>query len=575
MTETSEWTLAPGLKGTIKLDSPNHENIAVIERDKGTRCVPDLVSGDSKLYFHGYLIDCATGAELDSTELAQRLRDGGSKALLSVDGAFVGIWYDSLRDSWCLFNDRLGILPMFWQVSGLMLSIGPHGDDLEPRPRSIDVNGLISFLTLGYCLGSRTLREGVRRLGPASFIVFSGDGRQPDMSPYWNLAYRPNARQSSKEHAAILHGEIARAVREHSSYSTRSGIFLSGGWDCRAILGAQLRTGSPPSLVVTNGSHDHVPGTDTALARRLSYDHDLSYRFCRRLPELALHHAFEGIQRCDLATDNAPEVFGQHHTQDGMFRDVDFVFKGDEIWGWGDAAFDRQSAVGQVMPTHTPKSLSKLLNPDVYSAAEQIYQHEVDTILSRSQGNTWNEHKDYLYCMGRVSRYIFGLGASDEWHVQVRRPLLSHNVISAVAQLPDNFRVRKNLFVEMLARHEPQLYSYRSSHVSHIADYYSVMQDVVRARIRSLMAEGQDIGRSINPAGLLDLVSRFSSSPSPMHRISYPKRLRNNLVDRWGWRWNRTAAYQHHSRKFSRPWSASEVRVLFRVWLVLEYASRL
>ena len=350
-----------------------------------------------------------------------------------------------------------------------------------------------------------------------------------------------------------------------------AGVFLSGGWDCRGLLGSLLAAGTPPRAVITNGASDDLPGTDTALARTLSRDLAIDYRFCRRDPAVAARRSADGIARCELLTDSSPEVFGQHEADPALFAGLRYVLKGDEVWGWKDEALDRQQAIGQVMPTHVGDSVRRVLDGDVGLRADAIYDGEIDELLSGAQSRDWNERKDYLYLKGRETRYIFGLGASDEEHTEVRRPFLARGVLDVVAATPSRLRVQKNLYLETLRRSHPALFRYGRNHRSSTADYYSHMADCVRETTLGRLAAGQTLGGLLDPSAVAGLVSRFEARFAGESRPSLRQAALVRLHDRWGARIYRSALYRRRGTRSFRPWCVSDRVLAFRLYLLLEY----
>ncbi len=531
-------------------------------------------AGDRALALHGHAHDPASGRRLDAAALLALWEAEGERVAERLEGAFHFVAADLATGRVTLVNDRLGTLPLYWRASARDFAFAPRLAALPglARPWSPDPAGVVTFLSNGYCLGTRTLVDGVRQLGPAEIVTIETATLAVSRRRYWDLAYAPDESTSPRRLARDLYERVIEAlVLLMPEGGARCGLLLSGGWDCRGLLGGAVALGRPPAAVITNGVSDQLRGTDTALAKRLALALGLEYRFCRRDPALGARLAPEGIARCELRTDTCPEVFGQHQVPPAVFAGLDSVLKGDEIWGWQDEARSRDQAVGNVMPNRLSPRLLEVLAPGLRARAEELWRAEIEAILHDCAEDDWNDAKDYLYLKGRVCRYIFGLGGSDEEHVQVVRPYLTRGVLDVVQRLPGRLRVQKNLYLEMLARHEPRLFAYGRNHGSHIADYYFHMAPFVRERAAARFDAGHDLGGLLDRDAARRLLAAFAPREAPpAPEPGGLARLRHRALDRWSHRWYRTGMARDRATRDTRLWTASDAAVAFRVWLLGE-----
>jgi hypothetical protein len=532
------------------------------------------MSGDRVLALHGHAHDPASGRRLDAAALLALWNAEGERIVERLEGAFHFVAADLAAGRVSLVNDRLGVLPLYWRASERDVAFAPRLAGLPglARPWIPDPAGVVTFLSNGYCLGTRTLVADVSQLAPAEILTIDTATLAIKRRRYWDLAYAPDESASPRRLARDLYERIIESlVLLMPEGGERCGLLLSGGWDCRGLLGGALALGRPPAAVITNGVSDQLRGTDTALARRLAVALGLEYRFCRRDPALGARLAPDGIARCELRTDTCPEVFGQHRAPPTVFAGLDSVLKGDEIWGWQDEARSRDQAVGNVMPNRLSPRLLEVLAPDLGARAEELWRAEIETVLHGCANDDWNDAKDYLYLKGRVCRYIFGLGGSDEEHVQVIRPYLTKGVLDVVQRLPGRLRVQKNLYLEMLARHEPRLFAYGRNHGSHIADYYFHMAPFVRERAAARLDAGHDLGGLLDRDAARRLVASFAPREAPPAPAPGGfARLRNHALDRWSHHLYRTGVARDRAARQVRLWSASDAALAFRVWLLGE-----
>jgi hypothetical protein len=556
-----EW---PGL--TLWSD-PRAGTLAVGVADAAT-------AGDRALALHGHAHDPSSGRRLDAAALLALWEAEGERIVERLEGAFHFVAANRATGRVTLVNDRLGVLPLYWRASDRDFAFAPRLAGLPglARPWTPDPAGVVTFLSNGYCLGTRTLVAGVSHLAPAEIVTIDTATLAVTRRRYWDLAYAPDESASPQRLARDLYERIIESLALlMPEGGERCGLLLSGGWDCRGLLGGALALGRPPAAVITNGVSDQLRGTDTALAKRLAMVLGLEYRFCHRDPALGAQLALDGIAQCELRADNCPEVFGQHRLPPAIFAGLDSVLKGDEIWGWLDEARSHDQAISNVMPNRLSPRLLEVLAPDLRTRAEELWRAEIEAVLYGWAGDDWNDAKDYLYLKGRVCRYIFGLGGSDEEHVQVVRPFLTKGVLDVVQRLPGRLRANKNLYLEMLARHEPRLFGYGRNHGSHIADYYFHMAPFVRERTESRLGAGHDLGGLLDRDAARRLVSSFTPREAPPAPApNGPARLRNRALDRWSHHWYRTGLARDHAARKTILRTASDAAVTFRVWLLGE-----
>lgn len=569
----------PSVSWRILVDTPT----LVLAVDSGssdrTYHASEANDGMDYLVLWGHCIDTKDRQALDADQLLQRLQSTGLDSLDRLEGGFQFVWRQQKTNSIHLINDRLGALPCYLHKTNEGVSFAHRPRFLSPclETKTPDPSGVISFLSIGYCLGSRSLVKGVEVLLPATVFTVDMVSGQLQTHQYWDLKYQADPSASVADLTRELHEAIVDSVDLLAPESeTGVGLFLSGGWDCRAILGAQMSLGRPPAGVVTNGKSDTVPDSDTAFAKKLAADLGLDYRLCLRDPELSSRLFRQGIQKCELVTDTAPEVFGQLDPPQGTFAGLNSVFKGDEIWGWQDEALNPEQAVANVMPTNVSDGLLGILDSHVQTSARQRFQSEIDAVLEPYGSGSWNEIKDYLYLKGRVTRYILGLGSSDEEHIQVRRPFFTRSVIDVVQKIKDHWRVQKNLYLEMLAQHQSALFRYRRNHASHIANYYAYMSESVNDSAELFRTGACALHDVLDVDKTAAVLSAFhvEHDVDDLDRPSFKMRLRNNAMDRWGYRWYRSGLYRQRARRQTGAWSASDTSVAFRVFLLTHYFSQ-
>jgi len=543
--------------------------IACAGRRYGPSAVSVARAGATTAAIYGHCFRNGHG-QVDAHWFLECWRVEGEECLGALEGAFHALVLDEEKHRLTLLNDRAGIIPMYWHAVGGRFSFGTRlrhlqrGDtDWSPAPGPI-----ACFLSVGHFLGPSTQVQEARFLTPATILEVDTRTAAVTERRYWNLVYDPDTSASTAEHRRRLGDAIAGAVDLLNPAGSRPGIFLSGGWDSRSILGAMLASGRKPQLVITNGRSDEIPYADTWLAKKMAKDLGLPYRFCRRDPEAGPAKWLDGVHRGEITTANNPESFGLHQLPPEMFAEVDYMMKGDVTWGSGDRAPTKELSIAKIVPYPLMQKVKDVLHPDVAAESDRLYEAEIDGVMRHCRNEGWTERRDYLWQMGGINRYILGLGISDEEHVQVRRPLLSGMVFDVYTKVPGNLRVLKNLFIETIAERYPQLFAYGRNHVSNIAYYYAYMAPFVRERTLAHLDAGHDLGGLLNRDACRRVVEAFQPVESPTWIPGLKSRTYNRLHDRYSHLWHRTRFYhEKHPKRFQ----TSDTMLAFHIYLLLEW----
>jgi asparagine synthase (glutamine-hydrolysing) len=204
---------------------------------------------------------------------------GFEAALPELRGMFAMAVWDAAERALYLARDRIGEKPLYYGSarSRRLLLFGSELKALHAHPDfdpSIDRASLMSFIRYGYVPSPRSIYEDVAKLPPGTWLRVTADGAGEPRA-YYSLRAVAEAgladplRVGDDEAAALLRGELSRAVGEQMVADVPLGAFLSGGIDSSLIVALmqELR----PRPVKTFSIGFPVAGYDeTAYARRVS-----------------------------------------------------------------------------------------------------------------------------------------------------------------------------------------------------------------------------------------------------------------------------------------------------------------
>lgn len=179
---------------------------------------------------------------LEQADLAARLC---SEKPFRLDGSFVAVIYDSLKQRLRFISDPYGLKYLYVRVEGGLPAWSSElaAFKLIPGPApEINENCLNQFLEYGYPLGTTTWFRGVHLLEAGACWEYSSESGTWSLQRYEQVENQKPATIIPDWSDAVLEaGRLFRravAKRSHGGKLSRIGLTLSGGLDSRALLAA-------------------------------------------------------------------------------------------------------------------------------------------------------------------------------------------------------------------------------------------------------------------------------------------------------------------------------------------------
>jgi asparagine synthase (glutamine-hydrolysing) len=255
----------------------------------------ELAAGGHRLATHGDTETIVHLYEEHGPDFARRLR-----------GMFAIAVWDEPRRRLVLTRDRMGVKPLYLAELDGGLAFASEvkslvaGGLVEPR---LDLVAAELFMAYGYVPGPATLFEGVRKLMPATTLVWE-DGRIVAEAPYWTPFDHPpegvGADWESDQERLL---ELMRAsVRARMISDVPLGSMLSGGLDSSLITALMAEAGEGPVRTFSIGFVEDAESNELddarSVARALGTEHHELQTSAADHPELlalALDHLEEPI----------------------------------------------------------------------------------------------------------------------------------------------------------------------------------------------------------------------------------------------------------------------------------------
>jgi asparagine synthase (glutamine-hydrolysing) len=171
----------------------------------------------------------------------------GPACLERLRGMFAFAIWDTVDRVLFLARDRAGKKPLFYRVDrdGIAFASEPKSFLADPgfEPRA-NQHALAQYLTYGYVPGDASAFDGVRKLPPAHYAVFTPGSTS--VQRYWRLHYAPKADLAERDAVEQLLAHLREAVRLRLVSDVPVGAFLSGGVDSSLVVALMAEQSSRP-----------------------------------------------------------------------------------------------------------------------------------------------------------------------------------------------------------------------------------------------------------------------------------------------------------------------------------------
>lgn len=161
---------------------------------------------------------------------------------LWLNGGFAVAIYDPRHGELILITDRLGAYPFYRYQSDSSVLLGSHADVLASMARqqelelSLDLVTMADALHTGAAQQPYTYYRQIQQLDPATVYRFKLESGQYTRSVYWGRDLAPAGLSDEEMTTKVAEALLSAVKRRTSQWCGKTGLFLSGGADSRAIL---------------------------------------------------------------------------------------------------------------------------------------------------------------------------------------------------------------------------------------------------------------------------------------------------------------------------------------------------
>lgn len=196
----------------------------------------------------------------DTEAIVHAYEEYGPDCVRHLRGMFAFAIWDARKQELFLARDRVGIKPLYYRWDGATFSFGSEIKVLLADPsvsRRIDPLALDEYLTYLYVPAPRTIFEGIRKLPPGHTLTV---GRAGPGAPreYWDLRFDPTTQVGEEDAARLLLEKLRESVSIHLESEVPLGAFLSGGIDSSAVVGLMAGLMDKPVNTASIGFRDEA-----------------------------------------------------------------------------------------------------------------------------------------------------------------------------------------------------------------------------------------------------------------------------------------------------------------------------
>lgn len=173
----------------------------------------------------------------DTEVILHAYEEYGEDCVQHLRGMFAFAIWDGEKKRLFLARDRVGIKPLYyyWDAQQFLFASELKAILEEPSvARKIDPLALDDFLTYLYIPAPKTIFQGIRKLRPGHTLTVDANGVRERQ--YWDLAFHSTNGVSEEEYATELLSKLRESVAIHLVSEVPLGAFLSGGVDSSAVV---------------------------------------------------------------------------------------------------------------------------------------------------------------------------------------------------------------------------------------------------------------------------------------------------------------------------------------------------
>ncbi|KAB8041578.1 XrtA/PEP-CTERM system amidotransferase [Janthinobacterium aquaticum] len=216
----------------------------------------------------------------DTEVIVHAWEQWGEQCVQRLRGMFAFAIWDRRRHLLFLARDRLGVKPLYYGQAGDGTLL--FGSELKAllahpaMPRELDPLAVEEYFAYGYVPEPRSIMRHAAKLPPGHTLCVRAGQPLPAPRQYWDIPFAPHPPLKQKQAADELLARLREAVQIRMVAEVPLGAFLSGGVDSSAVValmaGLQSRPVNTCSIAFADPAYDEAPYA-AMVARRYATAH--------------------------------------------------------------------------------------------------------------------------------------------------------------------------------------------------------------------------------------------------------------------------------------------------------------
>jgi asparagine synthase (glutamine-hydrolysing) len=323
-----------------------HVRLAIIDIDTGAQ---PMVSDDGRytIIYNGEVYNfvelrqelgaAAFNTTSDTEVVLKAFQRWGASCLSRLRGMFAFAVWDSLDQRLFLARDRFGIKPLYWTQTDTGLYFASEAKALLPfiSKRRTHAGALSDYFTFQFCLGDKTLIDGVRQMPAAHYMSVEPD-TPPTPVRYWEVHYDIDYEHTERWFIEQLKELLSDSVHMHLRADVEVGSYVSGGVDS-SLLAAIAREHRPdgPFKAFNGRFQDSQDFDESRYAKALADEREMEFFVASITEQDFVDNIAKVIWHLDQPTAG-PGSFPQYMVSKLVGQHIKVVLGGqggDEIFG--------------------------------------------------------------------------------------------------------------------------------------------------------------------------------------------------------------------------------------------------
>jgi asparagine synthase (glutamine-hydrolysing) len=390
----------------------------------------------------------------------------GTKFVKVLNGAFNIVICDFKMGAIIIINDRYGLCPIHYTISKDKLLFSSEIKAILSTnilKKELNDETIADFFAFGEIFGNKTFFKGIEVIPPASVFTYDNYRKNISIEQYCDLNYEPDYNKSEDEFVDELVKSFEKAVEIRMKDNLRYGVALSGGLDCRVVVGAINKKRRKDVITITFG----IPGCDEAkIAEVVSNVAGTKHTFIPIDPDEVLTPYPEKVV---YLTEGVIPIHVSHQVfvYEKLKLYVDVVFDGlaGELLHGGylnKQVFKAKNDTELLEILYKRRVFSddimaKLFTDDYYTKIRDMPFQSVKSSLDETSGHPANRY-DYFMARNRQRRFIFCAGNNIIRNTAENiAPIYDNNFFDIILKIPPGLRFQHRIYRKFLKKLAPEL----------------------------------------------------------------------------------------------------------------------